>query len=93
MKVEDKIRKRIKTKEMIKNDIITQIQITKEEAKELGKKRKIDGIDLIVVDKLGEMTKKDCKFYKNNECKALTKLYCENENCKFYKPRRKENDY
>lgn len=30
------------------------------------------------------MIKEDCKFYEDNKCKALKKLYCRNEKCTFY---------
>ena len=38
-----------------------------------------------------KMIKENCFAYrrvpkKEPDCKALNKLYCENENCKFYKP-------
>ena len=32
--------------------------------------------------------KKDCLFYKKDNCIALKALYCRNENCKFYKKKR-----
>ena len=39
--------------------------------------------------------KETCKFYKQDlkRCIALRKLYCENEECSFYKPKGvREND-
>lgn len=59
----DKIRKRIRTAEMIKRDTIEEIQITKQEAEQLGERTVIDGVKLIVVDKLGDMTNTDCFAY------------------------------
>lgn len=60
MSIEDKIRRRIKTMEQIKQSHIDEIQITKEEAAKLGDKTSLDGVKLIIVDKLGEKTKRDC---------------------------------
>lgn len=89
MNIEDKIRKRIKAMEMLKCEYISEIQITREEAEILGDKKTIDGRKLIVVDKLGDLTKKDCFAYidKNGHksCYALKKLYCKNQECKFYR--------
>lgn len=37
--------------------------------------------------------KKDCFAYHNDECKALTSLYCEeNQNCHFYKKKGGNNN-
>ena len=70
MTIEDKIRKRIRTMEMLKNEHITEIQISKEEAEKLGDRKLLDGVKLIVVDKLGDRTKKDCFAYiENDKCK------------------------
>lgn len=89
MNIEDKIRKRIRTMETATNKQVEEIQITKEEAEKLGDRKNLDGVKLIVVDKLGEKTKKDCYAYldKNGhgECYCLEKLYCKIENCNFYK--------
>lgn len=99
MTIEDKIKKRIKTMEMLKNEPVKEIQINKEEAEKLGDRKVLDGIKLIVVDKLGEKTKKDCFAYRENKgykkCDCLDKLYCKNEDCKFYKNKNevKEIDY
>lgn len=39
--------------------------------------------------------KTDCFAYskKNNECRALKELYCEKENCPFYKTKEQVGDY
>ena len=59
-----KIRKRIETKQLIEGKAIKEVQITKKEAEQLGDGiTKIDGVELIVVDKLGDRTKKDCFAY------------------------------
>ena len=59
-----KIRKRIETKQLIEGKVIKEVQITKKEAEQLGDRiTKIDGVELIVVDKLGDRTKKDCFAY------------------------------
>ena len=63
MKIEDKIIRRIKTMEQLKHAHIEEIQITKEEAAELGHVKSIDGVKLIVVDKLGDLSNKDCFAY------------------------------
>lgn len=87
--VTDKIRKRIITKQMLECKAINEIQITKQEAEQLGDKRVIDGVKLIVVDKLGDMTNKDCFAYLDRSghksCYALDKLYCKNKQCSFYR--------
>jgi hypothetical protein len=74
---------------MLKCEHIDEIQITKEEAEQLGERAMIDGIRLIIVDKLGEMFNKDCFAYleKNGHksCYSLNKLYCKNRECKFYR--------
>lgn len=67
MSIEDKIRKRITTMEMLKHEHINEIQITKQEAEKLGDKKTIDGVKLIVVDKLGDMTNKDCFAYQRKQ--------------------------
>lgn len=89
MTIEDKIRKRIRTMEMLKNEHITEIQISKEEAEKLGDRKLLDGVKLIVVDKLGDRTKKDCFAYIENDkwkkCYCLDKLYCKNKECRFYR--------
>ncbi len=85
----NKIRKRIKTREMIEGRVIEEIQITKQEAEQLGERKKIDNVKLIVVEKLGDMANKDCFAYieKNGHrsCYCLDKLYCSNGKCEFYK--------
>lgn len=87
--ITDKIRKRIRTQQMLEKKIIKEIQITKKEAKELNNRKEIDGVKLIVVDKLGNMTKTDCFAYidrgGHKSCYCLKKLYCTNGGCEFYK--------
>lgn len=90
MNIVEKIRKRIMTRQMLEGRIIEEIQITKQEAEQLGDRQKIiDGVKLIVVDKLGDMTKKECFAYidrsGHKSCYSLKKLYCKNKNCKFYR--------
>ena len=85
MDIKDKIRKRIRTVEMLQGRLIDEIQITKQEAEQLGDINAIDRVKLVVVEKLGDMTKKDCYAYKKNKCYALNDLYCKNRECKFYR--------
>ena len=85
MKLENKIRKRIKTMSMLQGENIKEIQITRKEAEQLGNINMIDNVKLIVVEKLGDMTKKDCFAYKGHECYALNELYCKNRKCRFYR--------
>ena len=85
MNVKDKIRKRIKTMQTLQGKVIDEIQITKQEAEQLGRIYSIDGVKLVVVEKLGDMTKKDCFAYKGNKCYALTNLYCKSRECRFYR--------
>ena len=85
MNIEDKIRKRIKTMSMLQGENIKEIQITRKEAEQLGNINMIDNVKLIVVEKLGDMTKKDCFAYKENKCYALNELYCKNRECRFYR--------
>ena len=85
MKLEDKIRKRIKTMSTMQGENIKEIQITRKEAEQLGNINMIDNVKLIVVEKLGDMTKKDCFAYKENKCYALNELYCKNRKCRFYR--------
>lgn len=89
MNIENKIRKRIKTAEMLKCEHIDEIQITKEEAEQLGARSTIDGVKLIIVDKLGDMSKKDCFAYidrnGHKSCYCLDNLYCKNQACNFYR--------
>lgn len=86
MTIIDKIKKRIKTLEACKKEKIEEVQITREEAEQIsGKIREIDGVKLVLVDKLGDITKKDCFAYNNNKCSALRCLYCENGECRFYR--------
>lgn len=86
MLIENKIKKRIKTIETFKNRTIKEVEITKEEAEQLGDIREIEGVKLIVVEKLDNRIKKDCFGYQEcNECYALKQLYCSREICKFYR--------
>ena len=87
MNIINKIKKRIKTIEQITGQTVEEVQITKEESEQLGNVSSIDGVKIIVVDKLGEKTKKDCFAYNEQfkECDILDNLYCKNEECKFYK--------
>lgn len=85
----DKIRKRIRTLETIKCESVEEIQITKQEAEQLGERTYIDNVRLIVVDQLGDLTKQDCFAYINRNghksCYSLKNLYCKNRDCKFYR--------
>ena len=85
MEIQDKIRKRIQSMQILQGKAIKEIQITKKEAEQLGNFRNIDGVKLIIVDKLGDLSNKDCFAYKNNKCYALNKLYCKNRECRFYR--------
>lgn len=67
MNIENKIRKRIKTLELLKKAPIKEIEITREEAEKLGDNKTIDGVKLIVVNKLGDMTNKDCFAYQRKQ--------------------------
>ena len=81
----EKIKKRIHTLEIAKKEHIREVQITRQEALELPDSIKsIEGVKLMVVDKLGDKTKKDCFAYQWGKCYALKKLYCKKETCKFY---------
>lgn len=82
MDVIKKIQKRIKAFRLFGE--VEEVQITKEEAEQLGERKEIDGVKLIVVDKLGDMSRKDCFAYNNGNCSALNKLYCKNRKCSFY---------
>lgn len=86
MTTEDKIRKRIKMLEMIHKDDITEIKITRQEAKELEHRSNIDGVSLITVEELNDDTKIDCFAYNGlkGHCTGLNHTYCRNKNCKFY---------
>lgn len=85
----DKIRKRIRTREMMEGRVIEEIQITKQEAEQLGDRTAIDNVKLIIVDKLGDMSNKDCFAYiernGHKSCYCLERLYCKNKKCKFYR--------
>lgn len=82
----DKIKKRIHTLEIAKKEHITEVQITRQEYMQLPANTKlIDGVRLIVVDKLGDCTKRDCYAYQITECYALNDLYCKNKDCRFYR--------
>lgn len=89
MTIEDKIRKRIRTMETLTNEQIKEIQISKTEAENLGDRKAIDGVKLIVTDKLGDLTKKDCFAYidrnGHKSCYCLKQLYCKNKKCNFYR--------
>ena len=86
MEIINKIKKRIKTLEIIKEEAITEVQITRQEAEQLPDKIKsICGAKLIIVDNLGDISKKDCFAYQDNKCYALNDLYCKRENCRFYR--------
>lgn len=85
MNIKDKIKKRIKTLEMIQGKVVNEIQITKQESEQLGNVNAIDKVKLVVVEKLGDMTKKDCFAYRKNRCYALNDLYCKNRECRFYR--------
>ncbi len=53
-KIKRKIRKRIQTIQLIEGRVIEEVQITREEAEQLGDRiKEIDGAELIIVDKLG----------------------------------------
>jgi len=85
----DKIRKRIRTRQMIEGRVIDEVQITRQEAEQLGKREDIDNVKLIIVDKLGDMSNKNCFAYidrnGHRSCYCLDKLYCQNRKCKFYR--------
>lgn len=89
MNVIDKIRKRIMTKEMLEGKVIKEIQITKKEAEQLGDRVFIDNVKLVVVDKLGDLSQRDCFGYTirkgHKSCSGLKNLYCQNSFCKFYR--------
>lgn len=44
---------------------------------------------IVVVDKLGDLTNKDCFAYINKngkeKCYCLKELYCKNRECRFYR--------
>ena len=90
-KIKRKIRKRIQTIQLIEGRVIEEVQITKEEAEQLGDRiKEIDKVKLIITDKLGEKTKKDCFAFIENgkgkrKCYCLDKLECINKECKFYR--------
>jgi len=90
-RIKRKIRKRIETSQLIEGKVIKTIEITKKEAEQLGDRiSKVDGVELIVVDKLGDRTKKDCFAYIESEkgerkCNCLDDLECPNRYCKFYR--------
>ena len=69
--------------------VIDEIQITKKEAEKLGDRRVIDHVKLIVVDKLGDMTRRDCFAYLDRNghkrCYSLKTMDCKNKKCKFYR--------
>lgn len=90
-KIKEKIRKRIQTIQLMEGRVIKEVQITKEEAEQLGERlSEVDGVKLIIVDKLGEKTKKDCFAYVESRkgkrrCYCLDELNCKNKQCKFYR--------
>ena len=82
----DKIKRRIHILEIDRKEHPTEVQITRQEYMELPADTKlIDGVRLIVVDKLGDCTKKDCYAYQITECYGLNELYCKNKDCRFYR--------
>lgn len=85
MKIQDKIRKRIQSMQILQGKAIKEIQITKKEAEQLGNFRNIDGVELIIVDKLGDLSNKDCFAYSPNRCYGLNELYCKSRKCNFYR--------
>lgn len=88
-----KLNKRIKELRRITNIKPTLIFVSQEEKDILGDINTIDGVELMVQNQKGRI-KTDCFAYdprpadKSRRCKALTDLYCEKENCRFYKNRR-----
>lgn len=90
-KIKRKIRKRIQTIQLMEGRVIKEVQITKEEAEQLGERlSEVDGVKLIIVDKLGDKARKDCFAYIEREkrkrrCYCLNELECENRQCKFYR--------
>lgn len=86
MTIEDKIRKRIKTMEMLKNEPVKEIQISKEESEKLGDRKVLDGVKLILKS---NSVKKDCFAYidrnGHDSCFCLDNLYCRKEKCNFYR--------
>lgn len=89
LKVVNKIRKRIMSRQLMEGEVISEVQITKKEAEQLGEITILDGIKLIVVERLGDMTNKHCFGYidkkRHKSCYCLNKLYCQNKECKFYR--------
>ena len=85
MTIINKIRKRIMTRKLMESRRISEIQITKKEAEQLGERTYIDNVKLIVVDKLGDMSNKDCFAYLGKDCYSLKELYCKNSECEFYR--------
>ncbi len=89
MTIIDKIKKRIITRETMEGKVIDEIQITKKEAEKLGDRRVIDHVKLKVVDKLKDMTRKDCFAYIDRNgykrCYSLKTMDCKNKKCKFYR--------
>ena len=82
----DKIKKRIKTLNLVKDEPIKEVEVTREEFMQIPDKIKsIDGVKIVVVDKLGDKTKKDCFAYKDKKCSALNDLCCKNRECRFYR--------
>ena len=81
-----RIRKRIKTLNLVKDEPIKEVEVTREEALQIPDKIKsIDGVKLIIVDELGDKSKKDCFAYKDKKCYALNELYCKKDKCRFYR--------
>jgi len=80
------IKRRINILEIAKKQKIKEVEITKEEAMQIPENIKnINGVKLIIVDELGDKSKKDCFAYLSGECYALNKLYCKREKCNFYR--------
>ena len=85
MNIKNKIQKRIMSMQLLQGKVIKEIQITRQEAEQLGNVNLIDGVKLVIVDKLGDMTNKDCFAYRGEQCYALNELYCKNKECRFYR--------
>lgn len=89
MEMFEKIKKRIKTMQIITNGKTKELTITKKEAKELGNVDMIDGVSLIIAK-----AKEDCFAYKKDikryPCYALDELLCKKRICPFYKKETEE---
>lgn len=93
MLAENKIRKRIKTIEMLTHRKVEEIEISEEEAKELEDIKEIDKVKLVIANKPNNLKEKcnfkckeDCFAYSEHKgCIVLKDLYCLKEKCKFYR--------